>query len=212
MQKCDELSWEEFYYIYWPLVDSLGQKLGLREADCKDLMQEVMLDLFKDESLLHYDASRGKFRTFFGVLIRHKVSEMLQASVRSPVFFDDADNAGTSESEAGTNPRASSLAVALTLAKSPEENDPFQELFDEEYRNCLLSVAMKELRNTVEPKTYAIFEMIVLQHRSPKEVSRFLGTSRTLIDVCCFRCRIKLKKIVSEIRMDNPDFELPIPL
>ena len=80
MQKCDEISWEEFFYIYWPLVDNLGQKYGLLRDDCKDLMQEVMLDLFKDGLLLRYDSSRGKFRTFLGVLVRHKVSDMLQGA------------------------------------------------------------------------------------------------------------------------------------
>ena len=71
---------------------------------------------------------------------------------------------------------------------------------------------MNELRNTVEPKTYAIFEMVVLQERPQKEVARHLGINRATIDVYCSRCRKTLRKIVSEIRVENPDFNLDMPL
>lgn len=203
MQKCDDISWEEFYRIYWPLVNAVGQKLGLSPDLTRDLMQEIMLDLFQKESLLRYDASRGKFRTFFGVLIRHKASEILHDSARFSAF----SNVGGSES--GND---SALPKMLEPHGNENGNDPFQKIFDEEYRNCLLSVAMNELRNSVEPKTYAIFEMVALQGRSPKEVAHHLGISRAVIDVYCSRCRKTLRRIVSEIRTDNPEFTLNIPL
>ena len=204
MQKCDDISWEEFYRIYWPLVNAVGQKLGLSPDLAKDLMQEIMLDLFQKESLLRYDASRGKFRTFFGVLIRHKASEMLHDSARFAAFCNDG----------GSEPSGGDPASPAMLEPHEHENgnDPFRKIFDEEYRNCLLSVAMDELRNSVEPKTYAIFEMVTLQGRPPKEVAHHLGISRAIIDTYCSRCRKALRRIVSEIRTDNPEFTLDIPL
>ena len=201
MQKCDEISWDEFYSIYWSLVLDIGRKLGMSQDDCRDLMQEIMFDLFKGEALLHYDAARGKFRSFFGVLVRHKAAELLRDSARfSPV-------AGPDEGETEHDPEAGRAAAALLNPEAEGDgNDPFQELFDAEYRDCLLSMAVNELRNSIEPKTYAIFEMVVLQERSPKEVASNLGISRSVIDVYCSRCKKALRKIVSEIRVDNPDF------
>ena len=201
MQKCDEISWDEFYSIYWSLVLDIGRKLGMSQDDCRDLMQEIMFDLFKGEALLHYDAARGKFRTFFGVLVRHKAAELLRDSARfSPV-------SGTDDGETENDPEAGRAAAALLNPEAEGDgNDPFQELFDAEYRDCLLSMAVNELRNSIEPKTYAIFEMVVLQERSPKEVASNLGISRSVIDVYCSRCKKALRKIVSEIRVDNPDF------
>ena len=63
MQNCDEISWEEFYRIYWPLVLDIGRKPGMPQDNCADLMQEIMIDLFKGEPLLRYDPAKGKFRT-----------------------------------------------------------------------------------------------------------------------------------------------------
>ncbi len=203
MQNCDEISWEEFYRIYWPLVLDIGRKLGMPQDNCADLMQEIMIGLFNGEPLLRYDPAKGKFRTYFGVLVRHKAAEMLRKSARF-------------SSVPAQNPSASSslpdaLPASLT-GDDLDENNPFQSLFDEEYRKCLLSAAMNELRNTVESKTYAIFEMVVLQERPQKEVARCLGISRAAIDVYCSRCRKMLRKIVSDIRVENPDFNLDIPL
>ena len=203
MQNCDEISWEEFYRIYWPLVLDIGRKLGMPQDSCADLMQEIMIDLFNGEPLLRYDPAKGKFRTYFGVLVRHKAVEMLRKSARFPVVSAPGNGVSTSFSEG--------LPASLNVDDLDESN-PFQKLFDEEYRKCLLTAAMNELRNTVEPKTYAIFEMVVLQERPQKEVARYLGINRTTIDVYCSRCRKTLRKIVSDIRVENPDFNLDMPL
>ena len=203
MQNCDEISWEEFYRIYWPLVLDIGRKLGMPQDSCADLMQEIMIDLFKGEPLLRYDPAKGKFRTYFGVLVRHKAAEMLRKSARFPSVPAPDSGASSSFSDA--------LPASLT-EDDHDENNPIQSLFDEEYRKCLLTAAMNELRNTVEPKTYAIFEMVVLQERPQKEVAHYLGISRATIDVYCSRCRKTLRKIVSDIRVENPDFNLDMPL
>ena len=203
MQNCDEISWEEFYRIYWPLVLDIGRKLGMSQDSCGDLMQEIMIDLFNGEPLMRYDPARGKFRTYFGVLVRHKAAEMLRKSAHFP---------SVSSPDTGLSSAASNELPTSLIGDDHDENNPFQKLFDEEYRKCLLAAAMNELRNTVEPKTYAIFEMVVLQERPQKEVARYLGINRATIDVYCSRCRKTLRKIVSDIRVENPDFNLDMPL
>ena len=203
LQTFDDISWEEFYGIYWPLVFAIGRKLGMTQDVCRDLMQEIMFELFKGEALLRYDPSRGKFRTFFGLLVRHKAMAMLQESAR----FSACSKATDTGQE---NDRA--IAASLLSPGNQDENDPFQKIFDEEYRNTLLSIALNELRNNVEPKTYAIFEMVVLQERPAGDVALYLGINRATIDVYCSRCRKALRRIVSEIRTENPEFTLDIPL
>ena len=203
MQNCDEISWEEFYGIYWPLVLAIGRKLGMTQDVCRDLMQEIMFELFHGEALLRYDPSRGKFRTFFGVLVRHKAMAMLQDSARFSACAGTTGSGGKNDRESTPGPLSPG---------NHDENDPFQKIFDEEYRKCLLSIAMNELRNNVEPKTYSIFEMVVLQERPAREVAQYLGISRATIDVYCSRCRKALRRIVSEIRTENPEFTPDNPL
>jgi len=185
LRNNDDISWNEFYLFYWPFVRSIGQRLGLMREDCKDLMQEIMIALFNGKEILRYDASKGRFRTYFGLIVRRKVVKMLR----------DAANPDPSDPP-----------------DIPDENDPFQRIFDEEYNKYLLSLALNELRGRVQPSTYDIFEMVVIQKRPPKEVARHLGIDRNIIDKYCSRCRKSLQKIISEIRTENPEFNPELPL
>ena len=200
LQENDDISWGEFYSLYAPLVSAIGRRLGMPQEDCEDLIQEIMLALFNGQEILHYDESRGKFRTYFGQIVCHKALKMIQNSARSSL---------------SASPRNTSAGTHLLLKGSPDhqkQDDPFQKIFDEEYNSYLLTLALNELRARIEPETYDIFEMVVLQERPPKEVARHLGVSRAVIDVYCSRCRKRLQKIISDIRIENPDFNPELPL
>lgn len=199
MQNCDEVSWEEFHRIYWPLVHSIGQTLSLPEEDCQDLMQEVMVALFHGEALLRYDKKQGKFRTYLGSIVRHKTMEMLRASAR----LSDASDDDPAEFDAWIRASAPSTA---------KETDPFRKIFDEEYAKYLLALALDELRKRVAAETYDIFELVVLQKHPVKEVAKHLGIDQAIVSVYASRCRSRLRKIVSEIRADNPEFNPVLPL
>ena len=201
LQDCDDISWGEFYNLYWPFVFAIGKRLGMTPEDCKDLMQEVMIMLFNGQDILHYDKSKGKFRTYFGQIVCHKALKMLRASARASSFL-------VSDQDASDEPHSNPNSLSCVR----DEKDPLQQLFDEEYSKHLLSLALNELRNRVDPETYDIFEMVVLQERSPKEVAKHLGVSRAVIDTYCSRCRKKLQKIISDIRIDNPEFTPELPL
>lgn len=199
MQNCDEVSWEEFFRIYWPLVLSIGQALSLSEDACRDLMQEVMVALFHGEALLRYDKKQGKFRTYFGSIVRHKAMEMIRDSARL-------------SGPSAVDPAASDARTQAPAAPNPEEVDPFRRIFDEEYSKYLLVLALDELRKSVAPETYDIFELVVLRKIPPKDVANHFGIDRAIIDVYCSRCRKRLRKIISEIRVDNPEFNPDIPV
>ena len=195
IQCCDELSWDEFYRIYKPLVFAVGKQLSLPPCDCEDLLQKVMLVLFNGEALLRYDPEKGKFRTYFGSIIRNKAIEMLRDSARH-----------------GQQAASQAPDPAVPEPQYGDAHDPFRRVFDQEYDRYLLTLALEELRSRVEPETYDIFQMVVLQERSPKEVARYLDVKRASVDVYCSRCRRKLREIISEIRIDNPEFNPALPL
>ena len=200
LRNNDDISWNEFYLFYWPFVRSIGQRLGLMQEDCKDLMQEIMIAMFNGKEILRYDASKGRFRTYFGLIVRRKIFKMLRNSARYPQAAVPVSEASDCISAPGDPPDI------------PDANDSFRRIFDEEYSQYLFSLALNELRARVRPSTYDIFEMIVLQNRPPKDVAKHLGIDRNIIDKYCSRCRKTLQKIVSEIRSENPEFNPRIPL
>ena len=200
LRNNDDISWNEFYLFYWPFVRSIGQRLGLMQEDCKDLMQEIMIALFNGKEILRYDASKGRFRTYFGVIVRRKVIKMLRDPARCPQAAIAIFEASDGISDPGDPP------------DGPDANDPFRKIFDEEYAKYLLTLALDELRKRVAAETYDIFELVVLQKHPVKEVAKHLGIDQAIVSVYASRCRSRLKKIVSEIRADNPEFNPELPL
>ena len=73
----DEVSWEEFYEAYRPLILLCGGDCSLTPDENEELVQQVMTELFTKDLLgkydpdhipenvvFHYDPKRGRFRHF----------------------------------------------------------------------------------------------------------------------------------------------------
>ena len=46
VQQGDEISWNEFYFRYAPVIRAAGMGFKFNETECDDLIQQVMLKFF----------------------------------------------------------------------------------------------------------------------------------------------------------------------
>lgn len=185
----DEFSWNEFYKLYSPLVRLHGGDFGLNVEEQKELVQKVMCEIFQKDILGKYSIDqvpddviykhdpkvKGRFRHYMRAIIGNQAKAMLRKRRANAVSIDD-----------------------------PEVPDVFSEddierKYEEEYRMLVLNDALKELKNQVESKTFAAFEMYALQNRPPKEVAEFLNISIESVYTNRSRCISKLKDIVKSL-------------
>ena len=179
----DEESWDSFYANYSRLVYAIGEKSGLSADDCEDLVQEVMRTIFKNKDCLRYDSAMGKFRTYLTGIVKHKVYD----------FYRKRDD----------------RMLAMDDESAPEVADSTNRLEDvctEEWKNHILNVALKELREKVEPETFDAFQMYVLQERQPREVADALSISESAVYVYKNRCVKHLRLIIGKYRNLDPEF------
>lgn len=179
----DEESWESFYAGYSRLIYAIGEKSGLKADDCEDLVQEVMKTIFNNKDRFRYDSTVGKFRTYLTGMVKHKVCD----------FYRKRDD----------------RIVASEEETSPDAADPMNRLDEvcaEEWKNHILNVAMKALRETVAPETFDAFQMYVLQERQPKEVAGALSISESAVYVYKNRCVKHLRLIIDKYRNSDPEF------
>lgn len=66
----DEVSWEEFYGRYSPVIRFSGGLYGLREDECRNLVQRVMVKFFNSAGRFVYREGEVRFRTYFSTVIR----------------------------------------------------------------------------------------------------------------------------------------------
>jgi len=67
----DEQAWDEFVKYYERFIFHVLHRMNVSTSDFDDLVQTVLLKLRK--SITSYDASKARFRTWLGVVVRNAV-------------------------------------------------------------------------------------------------------------------------------------------
>jgi len=181
----DEISWREFCYTYRPLVILCGRDCGLTYDENEELVQQVMCEIFQKEILsqynidevpssitFQYDPAKGRFRFFLKAIIRNQALKLYHKRNR---------------------------ASSLDEVPEPASEAHFDEAWENEWRRHLLTQALAELRNQVQPVTYSAFEMYAVQNRPVKEVADFLQLSVNSVYVAKNRCIAALKEVVEKL-------------
>lgn len=185
----DEFSWNEFYELYSPLIRLHGGDFNLNEEEKDELVQKVMCEIFQKDILSKYSIDqvpedvvykhdpnvKGRFRHYMRAIIGNHARAMFKKRNSSAVSIDDPD-----------------------MPDVFSEED-ISRKYEEEYRMLVLNDALKELKNKVESKTFAAFEMCALQNRPPKEVAEFLNISIESVYTNRSRCVKTLKEIVKSL-------------
>ena len=79
----DNISWDEFFEMYRPLIFIRGRDFGFSKSECDDLTQLVMSEIFKMRNTFSYNPAKGRFRDYmkkiiFQILFFKAVSKALK--------------------------------------------------------------------------------------------------------------------------------------
>jgi len=177
--KGDEISWQDFYRTYRPLILLRGGDYVLREDEKEELVQQVILDMFKRASAFTYDRQKGKFRSYLKTIINHKAIDIKR--LRNP-------NMVSVESD------------ELSIEDFPDLTpDALNNSWDEEWQMHLMVQGLEELKTQVEPTTFQAFELYALKGQTADEVAKFLEISKNAVFVAKSRCVERLQKIIREL-------------
>ena len=167
----DEVSWREFYDTYRPLIVFCARG-RLEQPEIDDLIQTVMVNVFRSGEYFRYDPSKGRFRDYLGKMVQNAIIDMLRKR-RTHVSGDLGTEAGW---------------------------DDFEAMWRAEWEHHLLAQAMVELRSRVEVSTFQAFDLYAMQGQPPKRVAAFLGIGISQVYVAKSRCLALLREIVAELR------------
>lgn len=172
----DRDAWTTFVAVYSPLVRRYCVRKGIQAADAADVTQEVMGRVTKSIATFEYDPLRGRFRSWLGTLIAREIA--------------------THKARDGRRPNGLMF---------PEETAAPDRLWDDEFTDHVLAVAMDRCRGEFEATTWAAFEATWVREEPPAEVASRLGLAVHAVYVNKSRV---LKRLETEIRLLADD--LPI--
>ena len=179
----DEISWDEFYLKYAPIVKALAKFKGLDANAADDVCQQVMLQFFKQSKTFRFDPNIARFRTYFGRIVNAKITN----------FYRD-------------NNEPVPVAETEETSVDPETDT----LFMNEWRKVVIKEAEQELKQRVSPETFQAYQLYAVQGRPVEKVAAFLDCSTNQVYQAKKRCFKMMREIL--LSMNKQDSELQLEL
>ena len=178
----DEISWNDFYEKYSPIVKALAKFKGLDAAAADDVCQQVMLQFFKQSKTFKFDPDIARFRTYFGRIVQGRIIDYFRKKHETPV-------------------------EELEAIPVDAETD---HIFMDEWRKLVLQEAQAELKSRVSPETFQAYELFAVQGRPAEKVADYLDCSVNQVYQAKKRCFKMMKEILLKMNETDPELQLEL--
>ena len=177
----DEISWDEFYRKYAPVIKAVAKYKGI-EYDADDICQQVMMHFFKQSKTFKFDPGIAKFRTYLGRIVSWKIVDYYRK-------------------------KREKLSGELDAVPVDAELD---KIYMAEWHKVIISEAEDELRKRVSPDTFQAYKLYAVQGRPVEKVAAFLECSVNQVYQAKKRCFAMMREILLKMNEADPDLQLEL--
>lgn len=157
----DEISWNEFYNLYKPIVIMMGKDYNLTTDECEELVQDVMIDFCKAKKSFTYNPSIGSFRAYFRTIVRSRIFKCLKKKQKQENIIDPTIIVNTVDAE----------SCELFVNEAPSENEK------RHWQEFLLNAALQEIQSTADPVQVQIYIFCRQQQQNVADVAKMFNIS-----------------------------------
>jgi len=139
----DQSSWREFFNLYWRLIYGVARQAGLSEVEAQDVVQETIVTVAKQIPQFRYDKSKGSFKSWLRKTAHWRIQDQFRRRQRDQHLTTDSSGADSD-------------------AIQPEaaiDNGSFDSLWDTEWKQNLIAVAVDRVKKQVTPKEFQVFDL-----------------------------------------------------
>jgi RNA polymerase sigma-70 factor (ECF subfamily) len=176
------MAWDEFFQRYWRLIYGAARRRGCGEHTAEEIVQEVMLTIFRKRDVFRYDPNLGRFRDWLRTVVGNAVAEYRRAPAQRI-----RGHGGLEE----------------PLPELPAD-DPADQHWDKAFEESLLAALLEVVRREVTPETYQAFELTTLEELSGSQVARLTGLSRNAVYLARRRVLHRLRELGADYREGRP--------
>ena len=177
----DDVSWQEFYNKYAPIIRFTGKLYNFNDTECDDLVQNVMVKFFDHSKKFVYRENQVKFRSYFSRIIRSQAVDHIRRNRHNDRYMPD-----------------------------DQVCDPFAGIFLEEWKKIVIDEAIDEMRTRLDVKTFQAFELYAWQKRDINEVAKVLNMSKDQLYAAKSRGLKMLKEIISRRNQEDGELDIEI--
>ena len=168
--------WQQFVGRYRPMILKYACRLGLPDEDAEDAAQQTVLAFSTAYQNGKYDRAKGRLRHWLFGIARNEIRNAIRRRHGREVQIVDQPS-GTA------------------FFESLQDDDHFETLWDEEWRQAVLHQCLDEVRDTFEPKTIEAFELFAWKGWPARRVATHLTISENAV----FLAKHKILKRIREL-------------
>jgi RNA polymerase sigma factor (sigma-70 family) len=173
----DDEAWKEFVRVYGRHILRWCRRRGLSEEDAQDVAQDVLVKFWKRALGFEYDATR-RFRSYLSAIVSSAIADHIKGRKNKSIKFSNAES-----SILDSVPARQDLIARIEAA------------YDQE----LLTIAMQQVEERVQPRTWRAFTMLALEHRSGGEVAQELGMEVNTAYVARKKVQRMIREVINKI-------------
>ena len=173
-----ELSWQEFYTTYAPVITGFARRAGCPSSDVDDVVHEVMAGFFKASERFEYDPQLGRFRGY------------LKTATINALRNRHRKNKGRS---------------ALDQEFIDQQPAQTEALWDQEWLGSLIVRALESVRlhTSLESSSWEAFELYGRRNVPIEEVSKRLEMSAPAIRKAKSRIAQLVREEIERLRAEE---------
>jgi RNA polymerase sigma factor (sigma-70 family) len=182
----DQESWSDFFNTYWRFIYYAGLRSGLTKEESEDVVQETILSVTKNISSFNYDPAKGSFKAWLMKTTRWRIDDQFRKRLPPQVvrFEDLKEVSGFDAME----------HLDGTCTGS------FETIWNDEWDNNLLEVALENVKSKVDPKHFQVFDLSAIQKLPIPRVAKLLKFNRARIYLIRHRIYRLLAKELQELK------------
>jgi RNA polymerase sigma-70 factor (ECF subfamily) len=183
----DQESWKDFFDSYSKLLYSVAVKSGFADAEAQDLVQETVIAVAKHIPNFHYDPALGSFKAWLLSILRSRIIDRVRRRRRRP---QPAEEAAT---------ESSSRTALLHRIPDPAPAE-IDRIWDEEWQQHLLGLALQRVREQATPRDFQIFDCLVNKAWPIQQVTKALQVNEARVYVAKSRVAALLRQEVERLQ------------
>jgi RNA polymerase sigma factor (sigma-70 family) len=186
LKNCeDQESWKTFFETYWRLIYAVAVKSGLSDAEAQDVVQETTLSVVKQMPTFRADPQFGSFKSWLLNITRRRVVDQFRKRGRLSALSAAIDSDGS------TN----------LVANIPDENaNALERIWELEWKENIAQNAIENVRKTVSPKQFQIYELYKIRDWPVEKVTSFLKVTPNQVYIAKNRVEAALKEETSRLK------------
>ncbi|GEM_PF-2271442 len=176
----DSSAWQNLVDVWTPCVFELCRRKGIQEADVGDVVQQVMIRVFRFRENFSPSADGHRLKAWLLMIIGQAIADYYRQF------------AGKNRAQGGSDfaDQIANLAETIDRESAADSADG-EQLFD---AGLWMARTLDVIRADVTEQTWQVFEMFKIQNRTAKEVGEHFGLKETTVRQRVFTVTQRIKR------------------